>query len=78
MSIKNKRGTKDNEYVIQRQFGRLAIQFNYSRYHFKMTQALIKVNQAAIAERIDVDDLKTLFLSVFPGHNFFLHKVFAK
>jgi hypothetical protein len=43
-----------------------------------MTQALIKVNQAAIAERIDVDDLKTLFLSVFPGHNFFLHKVFAK
>jgi len=43
-----------------------------------MTQALIKVNQAAIAERIDVDDLKILFLSVFPGHNFFLHKVFAK
>jgi hypothetical protein len=44
LSIKNKRGTRENEYFMQRQFGRLTIQFNYSQYHFKMTQALIKVN----------------------------------
>jgi hypothetical protein len=52
--------------------------YNYSQYHFKMTQALIKLNQEAIAERIDVDDLKVLLMSFFPGHNLFLHKVFAK
>lgn len=44
----------------------------------KLTQTLIKVNQQQIAKKIDEEDLKVLLMSVFPGNNFFLHKVFAK
>jgi hypothetical protein len=47
-------------------------------YSFKLTQALIKAQQNLVAERIDEGDLKNLLLSIFPGHNLFLHKVFAK
>lgn len=78
LSVKSTRGTKDNEYVLQRKFARFFIMFNYSQYHFKMTQALIKVNQESIAEKIDNDDLKSLLMAVYHGNNLFLHKVFAK
>jgi predicted metal-dependent hydrolase len=44
LSIKTQRGTKDNEYVLQSKMGVLYIMFNYTQYHLKMTQALIKEN----------------------------------
>jgi hypothetical protein len=51
---------------------------NFSPYHLKITSALIKGNQESLAERFDDQDLKILLLSIFPGNNLFLHKVYQR
>lgn len=45
LSIVNRRGTKDQEYNLDRKSGNLSIALNYGFYHMKLTQTLIKVNQ---------------------------------